>query len=216
MQSQTLSVGGMTCAACAVRVQKAISKLPGAENVVVNFATEKASFSYDHDVLRLAAVKEAVVKADYKILYAVSAEEDKARKEKAIRVLWTKIIISAVFALTLLYIAMVPMIKFVRLPFPWGLDPMTFPLLYAVIEIVLVVPCIAVGYRFYTVGFKALVMRSPNMDSLIAVGTTAAVIYSVCNTFQIAGGNFAAVESLYFETAGVIITLILLGKSLEA
>ncbi|NLV50552.1 MAG: cadmium-translocating P-type ATPase [Clostridiales bacterium] len=216
MQTHTLSVGGMTCAACAARVQKAISKLPGAENVVVNLATEKASFSYDPDVLRLAAVKEAVIKAGYKILDAASADEDKARKEKAVRVLWIKFIISAVFALPLLYIAMAPMIKFIRLPFPWGLDPMNFPLLYAIAEIALVLPCIAVGYRFYTVGFRALAMRSPNMDSLIAVGTTAAVIYSVWNTFQIAGGNFAAVDSLYFETAGVIITLILLGKSLEA
>lgn len=216
MQKQTLPVGGMTCAACAARVQKAISKLPGVENVVVNFATEKASFSYDPDVLRLSTVKEAVIKAGYKILDAASADEDKVRKEKAIRVLWIKFIISAVFALPLLYIAMVPMIKLVRLPFPWSLDPMTFPLLYAIVEIALVVPCIAVGYRFYTVGFKALLMRSPNMDSLIAVGTTAAVIYSVWNTFQIANGSFAAVDSLYFETAGVIITLILLGKALEA
>ena len=216
MQTQTLPIGGMTCAACAARVQKAISKLDGTENVVVNFATEKASFSYDPDKLRLAAVKEAIVKAGYKILDPISADEDKARREKAIRVLRTKFIVSAVFALPLLYIAMAPMIKFIRLPFPWALDPMTFPLLYAIVEIILVIPCIVVGYRFYTVGFKALFMRSPNMDSLIAVGTTAAVIYSVWNTFQIAAGNFGAVDRLYFETAGVIITLILLGKSLEA
>ncbi|MDR2649802.1 MAG: cadmium-translocating P-type ATPase [Clostridiales bacterium] len=216
MQTQILPVGGMTCAACAARVRKAISKLDGTDNVVVNFATEKASFSYNPDILRLSAVKEAVAKAGYKILDAASADEDKARREKAVRVLWTKFIISAVFALPLLYIAMAPMIKFVRLPFPWGLNPMTFPLLYALVEIALVVPCVAVGYKFYTVGFRALFMRSPNMDSLIAVGTTAAVLYSLWNTFQIAAGSFGAVESLYFETAGVIITLILLGKSLEA
>jgi Cu+-exporting ATPase len=168
----------MTCAACAARVQKAISKLEGVENVVVNFATEKASFSYDPNVLRLATIKEAVVKAGYKILDTANADEDKARKERAVRVLWIKFIISAVFALPLLYIAMVPMIKFVRLPFPMGLDPMMSPLVYAITEIALVIPCIAVGYRFYTVGFKALFMRSPNMDSLIAVGTSAAVIYS--------------------------------------
>ena len=216
MQTQTLPIGGMTCAACAARVQKAISKLEGVENVVVNFATEKASFSYDPNVLRLATIKEAVVKAGYKILDTANADEDKARKERAVRVLWIKFIISAVFALPLLYIAMVPMIKFVRLPFPMGLDPMMSPLVYAITEIALVIPCIAVGYRFYTVGFKALFMRSPNMDSLIAVGTSAAVIYSTWNTFQIAAGNSGAVESLYFETAGVIITLILLGKSLEA
>ena len=216
MQTYTLPVGGITFAACAARVQKAISKREGVENVVVNFATERAAFSYDPDVVRLSTVKEAVVKAGYKILDAASADEDRARREKAIRTLWTKFIISAVFALPLLYIAMAPMIKLVRLPFPSALDPMHFPLTYAVVELILVIPCIAVGYKFYTVGFKALFLRSPNMDSLIAVGTTAAVVYSVWSTIQIAAGNFGAAHSLYYETAGVIITLILLGKSLEA
>ena len=80
----------------------------------------------------------------------------------------------------------------------------------------MVIHVIIAGNRFYTVGFKNLLHRSPNMDSLIAVGTTAAVAYSVYNIFEIAGGNFNAVDALYFETAGVIIALILLGKSLEA
>ena len=93
---------------------------------------------------------------------------------------------------------------------------MHFPLIYALVELLLVIPVIGVGYRFYTVGFKALWQRSPNMDSLIAIGTTAAVLYSLYNIFQIAAGHFSAVNALYFETAGVIITLILLGKSLEA
>jgi Cu+-exporting ATPase len=206
----------MTCAACAARVQKAISKISGTDSVTVNFATEKATFSYDPEAVRLSEVKDAVVKAGYKVLEKTDADEDRARKQKEIRLLWTKLIVSAVFALPLLYIAMAPMIKFVRLPFPMALDPMMFPLVYAIAEIVLVIPCVAVGYRFYTVGFKALFMRSPNMDSLIAVGTTAAILYSAYNVFQIANGSFGAVESLYFETAGVIITLILLGKSLEA
>jgi Cu+-exporting ATPase len=111
---------------------------------------------------------------------------------------------------------MAPMITWVRLPFPSALDPMRFPLIYALTELILVLPVIGVGYRFYTVGYKAIINRSPNMDSLIAIGTTAAVLYSVYNTWQIAMGHFMAAESLYFETAGVIITLILLGKSLEA
>jgi Cu+-exporting ATPase len=216
MQTQTVAIGGMTCAACAARVQKAISKISGTDSVTVNFATEKATFSYDPALVRLAAVKEAVVKAGYKVLEKADADEDRLRKQKEIRVLWTKFIISAIFALPLLYIAMVPMIKFVRLPFPGGLDPMMYPLIYAIAEIILVIPCVAVGYRFYFVGFRALIMRAPNMDSLIAVGTTSAVLYSAYNVFQITNGNFGAVESLYFETAGVIITLILLGKSLEA
>jgi Cu+-exporting ATPase len=209
----------MTCAACAQRVEKAIKKLEGVESASVNFATEKATVAYHPEKIRLSAIRKAVAKAGYTALEinkADAADEDRARKQKEIRTLWTKFIVSTAFSLPLLYIAMVPMIQFIRLPFPAGLDPMQYSLIYALVELLLVLPVIGVGYRFYTVGFKALWQRSPNMDSLIAIGTTAAVIYSVYNVFQIANGNFKAVESLYFETAGVIITLILLGKSLEA
>ncbi|MDR1619084.1 MAG: heavy metal translocating P-type ATPase [Clostridiales bacterium] len=218
-QKVTIPIGGMTCAACAQRVEKAIKNLNGVESVSVNFATEKATVAYFPHTVRQPAIREAIEKAGYKALEinkTDAADEDRARKQKEIRTLWTKFTVSAVFSLPLLYIAMAPMIKVVKLPFPAGLDPMQFSLIYALAELLLVIPVIGVGYRFYTVGFKALIQRSPNMDSLIAIGTTAAVLYSLYNTFQIAGGNFAAVESLYFETAGVIITLILLGKSLEA
>lgn len=214
-----IPIGGMTCAACARRVEKAVEKVEGVKSVSVNFATEKATVIYEPQKVRLSAMKEAIEKAGYKALEInkVSAsDEDRARKQREIRTLWTKFIVSAVFSLPLLYIAMVPMLKVVRLPFPSVLAPMQYPLIYALLELFLVVPVIGVGYRFYTVGYKALIRRSPNMDSLIAVGTTAAVLYSLFNVFQIAEGNFKAVESLYFETAGVIITLILLGKSLEA
>ncbi len=218
-QSATIPIGGMTCAACAQRIEKAIGKLPGVERASVNFATEKATVAYRPQEVRLSVIREAIEKAGYQALEikkADAADEDRARKQKEIRALWIKFIVSAVFSLPLLYIAMVPMIKVVRLPFPAGLDPMQYSLIYALVELLLVIPVIGVGYRFYTVGFKALFRRSPNMDSLIAIGTTAAVLYSVYNTFQIANGHFQAVEALYYETAGVIITLILLGKSLEA
>ncbi len=215
----TIPIGGMTCAACAQRVEKAIRKLPGVASVSVNFATEKATVAYDPQQVRISVIKEAIEKAGYKALEiskSDAADEDRARKQKEIRTLWTKFIVAAVFTLPLFYIAMVPMITFVRLPFPMALDPMQYSLIYGLVELLLVIPVIGVGYKFYTVGFKALIQRSPNMDSLIAIGTAAAMIYSIYNVFQIAGGNFKMVESLYFETAGVIITLILLGKSLEA
>jgi Cu+-exporting ATPase len=215
----TIPIGGMTCAACAQRIEKALRKLPGVASASVNFATEKATVNYDPQQVRVSAIREAIEKAGYKAL-AVSktdtADEDRARKQKEIRTMWTKFIVAAVFSLPLLYIAMVPMIKIVQLPFPKALDPMQYSLIYGLMELLLVLPVIGVGYKFYTVGFKALIRRSPNMDSLIAIGTSAAIIYSIYNVFQIVGGNFKAVESLYFETAGVIITLIMLGKTLEA
>ncbi|MDR2864142.1 MAG: heavy metal translocating P-type ATPase [Spirochaetaceae bacterium] len=221
MQAATIAipVGGMTCAACSARVEKAIAKLSGIEKVSVNLATEKASVTFDTAVLRVGDIKKCIEKAGYKALDLSgdkALDEHKKRKEREIKIQWIKFIIAASLALPLLYIAMVPMIKIVALPFPRVLAPMNFPLVYAFIELALVIPIIGVGYRFYTVGFKALINRSPNMDSLIAVGTSAALLYSLYNVLQIARGDFNAVESLYFETAGVIIALILLGKSLEA
>jgi Cu+-exporting ATPase len=213
-----IPIGGMTCAACSARVEKALRKTPGIISASVNLATEKALVVYDPSVLRLSGVKAVIEKAGYKALDASAGktDADRERKEKAVRILWAKFAAAAVFSLPLLYIAMAPMLTFVRLPFPRWLDPMNYPLVYALAELLLVLPVIAVGYRFYTVGFRALAARSPNMDSLIALGTSAAFVYSVYNIAQIARGDFAAAESLYFETAGVIITLILLGKSLEA
>jgi Cu+-exporting ATPase len=93
---------------------------------------------------------------------------------------------------------------------------MHYPLNFALIQIALTIPIIIMGYRFYVVGFRAIWSRSPNMDSLIAIGTSVAVSYSLYSIYQITQGHFAFAEHLYFETAGVIITLVLLGKSLEA
>ena len=219
MEKQVLSIRGMTCAACAQRVEKTINKLDGITSASVNFATEKATVEYDPQKVRISIIKESVEKAGYEAIDSpkdFEVDEDRERKKKEIKTLWTKFIISAVFSIPLLYIAMAPMITVVRLPFPRGLDPMNYPLIYALVEMILVIPVIGVGYKFYTIGYKALFQKSPNMDSLIAIGTTAAVLYSTYNVWQILNGRFVAAESLYFETAGVIITLILLGKSLEA
>lgn len=217
--SVTIPIGGMTCAVCAQRVEKAMKKLDGVTSASVNFASEKATVVYEPQTVRLSAIRQAIQKVGYEALEINkedAADEDRQRKQKEIKILQTKLIVSALFSVPLLYIAMVPMITIVRLPFPGAIDPMGFPLLYALVELLLVAPVIGVGYKFYTIGYKSLFQRSPNMDSLIAIGTTAAVLYSLYNTWLIANGNFGAVEHLYYESAGVIITLILLGKTLEA
>ncbi|MDR1065759.1 MAG: heavy metal translocating P-type ATPase, partial [Oscillospiraceae bacterium] len=222
MNTQTLAITGMTCAACSARIERVVSKMDGVESVSVNLASERASLTFDGDKLSLADIIAKIEKTGYgaAVPKPKQADEDKIRKDRAIKILRTKFIVSAIFALPLLYIAMAPMISFARLPFPSWLDPMNYPLIYALTELLLTLPIVAVGYRFYYVGYRALAMRGPNMDSLIAVGTTAAVVFSAYNTWRIAFGDvraaMEAVESLYFETAGVIITLILLGKSLEA
>jgi len=204
MSNISIPIGGMTCAACARRIEKVILKLEGVETASVNFATEKATVSYNQQKIKLPIIKKTIEKIGYKVL-----ENKNTTEENKI----LKLIISAVFSLPLLYIAMAPMIN---LPFPARINPMNFPLIYALLELLLVIPIVGMGYKFYTVGFKALVQRSPNMDSLIAIGTSSAVLYSLYNTYLIIKGQFVSVESLYYETAGIIITLILFGKYLEA
>ncbi|MFZ5353730.1 MAG: heavy metal translocating P-type ATPase [Bacillota bacterium] len=215
----TVPISGMTCAACAKAIERAVGKLTGIESVNVNFAIEKAMIKYDPKAVRLSEIKQVIAKAGYKALEIENknrVDEDKKRKEKEIKTLWIKFVISAIFTVPLLYIAMGPMVTWWNFPVPDWLEPMQYPLTYALVQIILVTPVVIAGYKFYTVGYKALWHRSPNMDSLIAIGTTAAVVYSLYSTWRISTGVFGYVEDLYFETAGVIITLILLGKSLEA
>ncbi len=217
----TIGVGGMACAACSAFVEKTIGNLDGVAGVSVNLATGKATVAYSAQVLRIQEIREAIEKAGYKALEADVMDAEGgygAARQKEARVLWTKFAAAAMFAFPLLYIAMVPMLKWSWLPFAGTLHHlmMNEPLTYALMQLCLTLPVVGVGYRFYTGGFKSLLRLNPNMDSLIAVGTTSAVLYSVYNTWRIFMGDFAAVDALYYESAGVIIALILLGKSLEA
>ncbi len=214
----SVDIGGMTCTACALRVEKAIGGLSGVEKVSINPANDKASITYDPSKVKVSEIKSAVEKSGYTV--SVPQEEKTKEKEslaeKTARTLRKKFIASLIFSAPLFYIAMAPMIPFKNLPFPAALVPDDFPLTNALVQLFLTLPVMGIGYKFYTVGFKSLVKLSPNMDSLIAIGTSAAALFSIYNVTKIIGGNAAFVHSLYFESAGVIITLILLGKTLES
>jgi Cu+-exporting ATPase len=216
MITTILTIQGMSCAACARRIEQTVQRLRGVRKAEVNFASEKLNLEYDETVTALAQIQTAVTKIGYKLLESIATDAEQQRQQDVIRWWWLKFIVAAVFTIPLLYIAMAPMVTRVRLPFPSAWQPMQFPLVYALLELALTLPVVIVGAKFYVVGWKAVWQRQPNMDSLIAIGTTAAIGYSVYNTVQIAGGNLAAVEALYFETAATIITLIMLGKTLEA
>jgi Cu+-exporting ATPase len=214
----TIPIGGMTCASCSARIEKVVGRLDGVADVSVNLATEKADVRYDPSRVRLSAIKKTITDAGYvprEIDASDTVDRDAERKAREIRTMWTKFIVAASVAVPLLYLAMGHMLPGVRFPIPWFLDPMQYPLVYALVQIALVIPAIVAGNRFYRVGVKALWHRAPNMDSLIAIGTASAVLYSLYSTWRIVIGDFAAVENLYFETAAVIIALILLGKTLE-
>jgi Cu+-exporting ATPase len=215
----TIPISGMTCAACAQRIEKTISKMEGVTRASVNFASERASVAYDPRSVKLSQIKEAISKIGYTPLDAErkgAVDEDRVRREREIASLRRKFTVSAVFGVPLLYLAMGSMIWWLPFPIPKALSPMQYPLDYAIVQIILTIPIVIAGRRFYSVGFRSFVQGSPNMDSLIAIGTSAALIYSFYSTYQILISNFGAVEGLYFESAGVIITLILLGKYLEA
>ncbi|MGI6622896.1 MAG: heavy metal translocating P-type ATPase [Acetivibrionales bacterium] len=212
----SLPIAGMTCASCVRAVERAIGKLDGIREVSVNLATEKARIAYYPSKIRLSQIRDAISRAGYEPLEIENtnqADYEKARRENEIKILRVKFLISALFTLPLFYIAMGHM---VGLPLPRIIDPNYNPLNFGLIQLLLVIPAMAAGYKFYTIGFTRLLRREPNMDSLIAVGTAAAFLYGVYAIIQILNGNEHYSKDLYFETTGVIITLILLGKHLES
>lgn len=216
--TKTLKIQGMTCAACAKTVERVTKKLDGVMESNVNFATEKLSINYDSSKVRLSDIKKAVEKAGYKAVEEeTTVDADKERKEKEIKLLWKKFVISAIFTVPLLVITMGHMFgEAVGFYLPEFIDPMMNPRTFAIAQLILVLPVMIAGHKFFTVGFKSLIRRSPNMDSLIAIGTSAAFLYGIFAIVQIYGGNTDYAYDLYFEAAGVIITLITLGKYLEA
>ncbi|MBW9155553.1 heavy metal translocating P-type ATPase [Clostridium sp. FP2] len=212
--NKTMKIEGMTCASCAKAVERATRKLDGVTEANVNYATEKLSINYEPSKVKVIDIKKAIEKAGYKAIEEeTTADADKEKKEKEIKLLWKKFIISAIFAVPLLYISMGHMIGF---PLPDFINPMMNPVAFALIQLILTIPVVIAGNRYYTVGFKALIRRSPNMDSLIAIGTSAAVLYGIFATVKIILGDTSYAMDLYFESAAVIITLITLGKYLES
>ncbi|ACO85830.1 heavy metal translocating P-type ATPase [Clostridium botulinum] len=212
-QHMNLKIEGMTCAACAKAVERVSRKLEGVIEANVNIATEKLDITFDKSKVSINDIKKAIEKAGYKALEEKNIEEEKKGKEDAIKSLWRRFIISLVFAVPLLTISMGSMMG---LKLPKIINPMYNPLNFGLIQLILVIPIILVGNKFFRVGFKSLVKGSPNMDSLISIGTSAAVVYGIFAIFQISKGNMHYAHDLYFESGATILTLITLGKYLES
>ncbi|MCJ8171777.1 heavy metal translocating P-type ATPase [Clostridium botulinum] len=212
-QHMNLKIEGMTCAACAKAVERVSRKLDGVLEANVNIATEKLHITFDKSKVSINDIKRAIEKAGYKALEEKNIEEEKKGKEDAIKSLWRRFITSLIFAVPLLTISMGSMMG---LKLPKIIDPMHNPLNFGLIQLILVIPIILVGNKFFRVGFKSLVKGSPNMDSLISIGTSAAVVYGIFAIFQISKGNMHYAHDLYFESGATILTLITLGKYLES
>ncbi|MBU3109577.1 heavy metal translocating P-type ATPase [Clostridium gasigenes] len=212
--NKTMKIEGMTCASCAKAVERATRKIDGVTEANVNYATEKLIINYEPSKVKVIDIKKAIEKAGYKAIEEeTTVDADKEKKEKEIKLLWKKFVISAIFTVPLLYISMGHMMG---LHLPDFINPMMNPDIFALSQLLLTIPVIIAGNRYYTVGFKALIRRSPNMDSLIAIGTSAAVLYGIFATVNIVGGDTSYAMDLYYESAAVIITLITLGKYLES
>ena len=216
-EKKEYKLSGMTCASCAMTVEMAVKDLETVEDVSVNLATERLSLlpkaGFDSQQV-LAAVAEAGYQAEEKGKDRPSDVSEEAEiKAQKLQKKKQELLILLLTALPLLYISMGSM---VGLPLPGFLDHMAYPLVFVLSQLLLTLPAVWIGRGFYQRGFRNLIKRHPNMDSLIAVGTSAAFFYSLYSVGQVFLGYHAFVHQLYFESVAVIIALVLLGKYLES
>ena len=216
-EKKEYKLSGMTCAACAMTVEMAVKDLETVEDVSVNLATERLSLlpkeGFDSQQV-LDAVADAGYQAEEKGKARPSdVSEEATMKAQKLQKKKQQLLILLLTALPLLYISMGSM---VGLPLPSFLDHMAHPLVFVLSQLLLTLPAVWIGRGFYQRGFRNLIKRHPNMDSLIAVGTSAAFFYSLYSVSQVFLGHHPFVHQLYFESVAVIIALVLLGKYLES
>lgn len=210
MTKTTIGILGMHCAACSASCERALNAIDGV-SASVNLMTETAAVEYDessvsYSILTAAIEKAGFVAADEK----TKAEFKEKQRREEMRLNLHRLIIALVFSAVLMYIHMGHML---HLPTPVGHDK---PILFGIVQLILALPVIYVGRGFYTRGFKALWRLSPNMDTLVAVGTASAGIFSLYSLIRIILGAHEYIDHLYFESCTMIIALVMLGKYLEA
>ncbi|KAI4453199.1 atp7 isoform b [Holotrichia oblita] len=225
MKKQNYDITGMTCSACSARIEKGLSKLEGVSKVSVNLLKNSMSVTYDESLLS----QEKIINKVNDIGYSAKAHEKANKKDDGkstpvlneSKQLKTRLIVSLIFAVPLFYISMGEMIG---LPIPGFLVGMENAMIFAFTQFLLCLPVLIAGGHYFKTGFKNLIKRSPNMDSLIALGSGAAFIYGIYAIFKISWGfghgDMSMVHhfsmNLYFESAAIILALITLGKYFEA
>lgn len=221
MTEKVFKISGMHCAACSSSIERFMSRQSGVENVSVNLTTEKMNISYDDNSLDADKICSLVAGLSFGAEEYVSADamaRDARKKEEAekaaeLESMKRRVILCICFALPLLYVSMGHMIG---LPLPRVIDPHYAPLAFAVVQLMLTLPVVIGGRNFYINGFGSLVKGHPNMDTLVAIGTFSALLYGIYSLIRIAMGDVSFAGNLFFESAAVVISLVLLGKYLEA
>lgn len=214
MKEETFVIDGMTCASCVINVENAVKKLQGVETAVVNLTTEKMTVDYNPDVVSESQIEQAVADAGYgaTVFDPSTAKSQTERQSEATQNMWHKFLWSAIFALPLLYLSMGSMMG---LWVPDIVNMSLHPMIYGLVQLVLTLPVMHFGRRFYVNGFRTLFKGHPNMDALVALATSAAFLYSLYGIYHIALGHAHHAHELYFESVAVILTLITLGKYFE-
>ena len=228
MRKEKYTVGGMTCSACSAHVEKAVKKLEGVEKADVNLLANSLAVEYDENKLSSADIIAAVESGGYTAALTGARREKSQPKESPaerrkaeMKEMRNRLISSLVFLIPLFYISMGHMMG---LPVPWFLHGTENSLSFAFTQFLLTLPIVLINRKFFTNGFRNLIKGSPNMDTLIALGAGAAMVYGVVAVYRIGyglgHGDMALAEqysmNLYFESAGTILTLITVGKLLEA
>lgn len=231
MKKEQFNVTGMTCAACSARVEKAVAKLPGVDKIAVNLLKNSMVVEYDETALDTQKIIGAVTEAGYGASLKEAAQQGKASKtmqasandiaRQEYEAVKKRLKLSLVFAVPLSYISMGHMMGW---PLPEVFLGVENAMIFSLTLLLLVIPVVFINFKFFRVGFKTLFAASPNMDSLIAIGASASLVYGVYALYKIAygfgHGDLALVHrfsmDLYFESAGMILTLITFGKFLEA
>ncbi len=209
-------VEGMTCAACSKSAERSLKKTEGVVSATVNIATEKASVEYDPEITNIDDLRKSIEKVGFHMI--LEDEEDELEgNDNMLR----RFIVAIIFATLVFIVSMGPMIG---LALPEFISPHHNPKNYAIVQLILTIPVLIAGRNFYINGFKSIFNKSPNMDSLVAVSTSAAFLYSLANTYRMFFNETflnMLLEThkhlpLYYESATMIIALIMLGKYLEA
>ncbi len=211
-----LDITGMTCAMCANTIENVLMEQDGINQVSVNLIMNTAQVEYDPNQIKssqiIDIIKEQGYQARLKVMDFTDIHQETIAADKKLK---KEVIIAMIFAGLLLVFSMSQMLGSYSIRFPDFLSPDQSPLNFALVQIALTIPVVYLGRHFYSKGFKTLLHKAPNMDTLVAIGTLAALIYSFYGTIQIILGAHHFAHHLYFESAAVIIALIKFGKYLE-
>jgi len=210
-----LKIDGISCQACVAKIERKLSRTDGVEKALVNISNNMADIEYDEKEIKASEIMKIIEKLGYtpKRREDLKDKEEALRVEKKLKSELTKSKIAIVLSLILMYISMSHMFG---LPVPHIIYPVDHIFNYVAIQFIIAVTVMIIGKRFYKVGFRQLFMLSPNMDSLVAVGTSSAFIYSLYISYKIfADNNIHLMHSLYYESAAMIIAFVMLGKYLE-